>query len=228
MLQSSFLRKLCVVLILLLGGCGGCARHDTSKSVTFEQEESEYTLLIVADIDVIQSNPRAFEFVTYAVEHYFKERVGTHDQIIISGLSGNKRPLLFQGTPRDLRREMPTEEAFRKYLTAHSEQGRRINDGIAESLDYVAHTSSVKRGKAAPIALIVSSMVDGEPESKESDERVMAELIKFGKAGGQMAFYFCDQQRMAAVREKMEKAGFGWEILECDIHGRPPLPSYNR
>ena len=226
--QSSFLRKLCLVSTLFLSGCGGCARHDTSKSVTFEVEETDYTLLIVADIDVIQSNPRAFDFVTYAVEHYFKERVGTNDQIIISGLSGNKRPLLFQGTPRDLRREMPTEEEFRKYLVARSEKGRRINDGIAESLDFISHTSSVKRGKAAPIALIVSSMVDGEPESKESDDRVMAELIKYGKAGGQMAFYFCDQQRMAAVREKMEKAGFGWEILECDIYGRPPLPSFNR
>lgn len=223
-----FPKIVCLISGLLACHMSGCARRDTSRPVTFEQEETDYTLLIVADIDIISTNPRAFDFVTYAVEHYFKERVGTKDQIIISGLSGNKRPLLFQGTPRDLRREMPTEAEFRKYLVARSEKGRRINDGIAESLDFLAHTSSVKRGKAAPIALIVSSMVDGEPESKESDDRVMAELIKFGKAGGELAFYFCDQQRMAAVREKMEKAGFGWEILECDIHGRPPLPTYNR
>ena len=214
--------------VLILGGSGGCARHDTSQSVTFEQEAVDYTLLIIADIDVIKSNPRAFDFVTYAVDHYFQERVGTHDQIIISGLSGNKRPLLFHGTPSDLRQQMPTEEAFRKYLLDRSDPGRRINDGIADSLDYLAHTSSVKSGGAAPIALIVSSMIDGQPESQESDGRVMAELIKFGKAGGTMAFYFCDQTRMGAVRERMEKAGFGWEILECDIHGRPPLPTYHR
>lgn len=214
--------------IVLIASLCGCTRRDTSKAVSWEQEPTDYTLLIIVDIDTIKTNPRAADFITYAVNNYFRERVGTSDHIIISQLSGNKRPLLFQGTPRDLRQQMQTPEALRDYLIAASSQGRRINDGISESLDYVSHTTSVKRGGAAPIALIVSSMIDGNPESKESDDRMMGELIKFGNTGGQMAFYFCDQERMAYVRDKMEKAGFGWEILECDIYGRPPLPTYHR
>ena len=54
---------------------------------------------------------------------------------------------------------------------------------------FVSQTRSVTRGGAAPIALIVSSMIDGEPESSQSDDRMMQELIKFGNVGGQMAFY---------------------------------------
>lgn len=215
----------CLILLLVLSGC---QRRDTSKSVSWDQEPTDYTLMLAVDIDTIKNNPRASEFIIYAVDHYFRERIGTSDHIIISQLSGNKKPLLYDGTPTDLRRQMPTQEAFRDYLISHSSDGRRINDGISESLDYIGHTSSVKRGGAAPIALIVSSMVDGNPESQASDDRVMESLIKFGRSGGQMAFYFCDQERMASVREKMEKAGFGWEILECDINGRPPLPTFHR
>ena len=227
MLRKLFSHMVSIVLLFLML-LAGCTRRDTSKSVTFEQEPTDYTLLIVVDIDLIKSNPEAISFVTYAIEHYFRERIGSNDHIVISQLSGNNQPLLFQGKPRFLLEKFASPEDFRQFLISRSDPGRRINDGISESLDYLAHTSSVVRGGAAPIALIVSSMVDDHPESKESDDRVMAELIKFGNTGGQMAFYFCNQQRMASVREKMEKAGFGWEILECDVNGRPPLPTFHR
>ncbi len=137
--------------------------------------------------------------------------------------------MIFQGTPRTLREEYPSEQQFRDFLKSRGNPDRRINDGIVKSLKYISRTSGVKREGAVPVALIVSNMIDGEPESKESEERVMESLINFGtKTRGHIAYYFCDQNRMDVIEERMEKAGFTMTILECDANGRPPLPTFHR
>lgn len=214
------------LLPFLLAVFVGCQRRDTSAKVTWEQEPTKYTLLIVADIEVVKSDPRSYDFVIHAIDRYASDRMGEHDQVIISQISGNDRPLLFQGTPRELRRAMPNHEEFRNYLIAHSDPGRRLHEGLAESFDYVLNTSSVSRGKAVPVTLIISSMKEGENEASASKERFINALIKYHQAGGQMAFYFCDQQRMAWVREQTAKAGMTWTLLEGNPNGHPPLPSF--
>ena len=212
-------------LSVLIGAIVGCERRETADVSPFDQEPSDFVLLIAVDGDYVTDKPKAYELVTRAIDKYFHDRIGGHDQVIISQLSGNKEPLLWQGTPQHLRQEFPSQESFRSFLASHCDKGSRINDGIAESLDYVMRTNSVADGKAKTVAMILSDMIDDQPPSKRSDERLMKALIRYAKRGG-IGFYFVNQKRMADIEEKMERAGFRFRTLESDIHGRPPLPNF--
>ena len=65
----------------------------------------------------------------------------------------------------------------------------------------VMKTYSVAKGKAKAVTMIMSSMNDPQP-SAESDARFIEELVKYWKAGGQVAFYFVDQLRIEEIEEK--------------------------
>ncbi len=218
-------KQIVSMLLLVVTACSGCQKRDTRAKVTWDQEPTKYALLIIADIDVIKSDQRAYNFVVHAIDRYGRERLGEHDPVIISQLSGNDRPMLFHGTVRELRKAMPNQEAFKNYLVSHSDPGRRLNEGLAESLDYVLNTSSVSRGKAVPVTLVISSMMEGEGETSAAQDHFINELIKYHHAGGHMAFYFCDQRRMAWVKEQTKKAGITWTHLEGNPNGHPPLPN---
>ena len=111
-------------------------------------------------------------------------------------------------------------------LIARADQnGSRINDGIAESLDFVLNTHSVGQGKAKTVALILSDMLDNHPDQQASEKRLLEALTRYAQRGA-IAFYFCDQNKLSDMRKKMRQAGFRWSIIESDIHGNPPLPSF--
>lgn len=217
-----------ILLLFLIALLCGCRDPKQQAAVTWEQEPTDYTLLIIIDPDTVNKNPRAADFVVYALDYYFRDRVGTNDHVIISGL-GTEAPVMFEGNPRTLREDYPSEQQFRDFLKSRGNPDRKINDGVAKSLKYISRTSGVKRGGAVPVALIVSSMIDGQPESKDSEDRVIQSLIDFGTiTRGHIAYYFCDQNRLDVIDERMKKAGFNMTILECDVNGRPPLPTFHR
>lgn len=216
--------RILLLASLTLVACG-CERRDAASASPFQQETCDFVLLLAVDRDYVVQNDKAYEFVTYAIDRYFHDTIGSNNQVIIAQLSGTQAPLLWQGSPHDLRRQFANQEEFRNYLLTHGDSGSRINLGLAEALDYLMHSYSVANGKAKSVALILSDMIDDQPESKESERQLMDALIAYGRKGS-IGFYFCDQRRMADIRRKMEAAGFGWYTLECDIHGRPPLPSF--
>jgi len=209
----------------------GCERRDTSFASPFQQESSDYVLLVAVDLsgsfrELMTEDGKAYELLLHAIDQYHRDGIGSDFQIIITQLSGNRRPLLWQGKPQQLRREFPDPTAFRDFLIAHGDaDSSRINDGIAESIDYVLHTYSVAHGNARSVALILSDMEDTHDSQHESDLRLTTALTTFARRGN-IGFYFCDQERMADIRQKMKQAGIDMYILECDIHGRPPLPSF--
>ena len=220
-----------LVLVLAVFAVG-CEQRDTVSTSPFHQEECEYALLIAIDLsdsfkEYMAENGKAYDFVLHAVDQYFRARIGGNDQLIIAQLSGSKRPLLWQGTPHQLRREFPTREAFRDYLIAHADRkGSRINDGVAEAIHYVMHTRSVAQGTAKSAVLILSNMVDDQPNREKSDPRLMTALTTYARSGGAIGFYFCDQLRMDDLTQKMQQAGFRMCTLECDVNGHPALPDF--
>lgn len=209
----------------------GCERRDTSNISPFQQEPSGYVLLVAIDMsgsfrELMAEDGKAYNFVLQAIDQYHRDGIGNDFQIIITQLSGNQRPLLWQGEPQQLRREFPDPKAFHDYLIAHADpDSSRINDGIAESIDYVLHTYSVAQGNARTVALILSDMEDSQGSQEQSDPRLLTSLTTFARRGS-IGFYFCSQSRMADIRQKMKQAGIDMYILECDIHGHPPLPSF--
>lgn len=220
-----------LLLLVLLGCTLGCERRDMAGSSPFQQDACDYVVLIAIDVsgsfgEFMAEDGKAYEFALSAIDRYFNDRVGSNDQIIITQLSGSD-PLLWQGTPHQLRKDFRDPKAFRDYLVAHADQqGSRINDGLAESLDYVLSTYSLAHGNAKTVALILSDMVDNQPDQQASDQRLIDALTRYARRGA-IGFYFCDQSRLADIRKKMQKAGVRWYILEGDIHGNPPIPSFH-
>ena len=224
-------RTLICFALLLLVLLTGCERRETANVSPFQQEPCDYVLTIAIDLsdgfrEYMTADGKAYDLVLRAIEKYFRDRIGGHDQIIITQLSGNKRPILWQGTPQQLQREFPDSNAFREYVLAHATpHGCRLNDGIADSIDYTLRMNSVARGNAKSALMILSKMLDDQPEQVSSDARLMKALTTYAHRG-YIGFYFVDQLRMADITEKLEKAGFTMHTLECDFHGRPPVPSF--
>lgn len=225
-------RLLLIVLPIFIITNLGCERRDPASASPFHQDPADYVLLVAIDMsgsfrEYMTETGRAYEFILHALDRYFRDRLGGQDQVIITQLSGNNRPLLWQGTPQRLRREFPDPSAFRDYLIAHADaNSSRINDGIAESLDYVLHSQSVARGDAKTVALILSDMDDTHPQQDKSDVRLASALSTFA-GRGKVGFYFCCQERLGDMRSKMTQAGINDYVLECDIHTQPPLPSFD-
>jgi hypothetical protein len=222
--MRKLLSLFCFSVCIAVAGCGRV--RDKSQTVRFEQTINKYTLLIVADIDLIKSNPKAFDFISYAIDSYAHDCMSESGQIVIAQLSGNNHPLLYHGSPEQLRKELSDREAFKSYLIAHSDPGRRLCDGLAESLEYTLKSYSVSQGKSATVALVVSTLNEGTAETPETEQRFVDTLVKFHRSGAKPAFYFCDQRRMKWIEEQTAKAGMSWVTLEMDINGRPPLPKF--
>ena len=217
---------LCVLLMT------GCEKIDESQFSPLQPESCEYVVMVAIDMSssfggYMAEDGKAYEFMQQVVERYFRDRIGGNDQIIITQLSGNKRPLLWQGTPFQLRKDFPNKAAFRDFLIAKANpNGSRINDGIRESLRYLLHTHSVGRGNAKTVALILSDMEDSFEDQEESDQRLIDSLTNYAKRGS-IGFYYCSQDRLEDIENKLEQAGISMYVLECDIHGNPPLPSFD-
>jgi|GEM_PF-3461272 len=217
--------------LLLLASLAGCERRDSANVSPFQQEPCDYVLTIAIDLsdgfrEYMTADGKAYDLILRAIEQYFRDRIGGHDQIIITGLSGDDEPLLWQGTPQHLRREFPDSNAFRAFLIAHAKpNGCRLNDGIADAIDFTLNTNSVARGKAKTALMILSRMIDDQPDQEASDARLMKSLTEYAHRG-YIGFYFCSQKRMKDVREKLKKAGIETQTIECGIHGKPPVPSF--
>lgn len=231
MKQLLITTTLSATLVGALFCASGCHERDTTKAASLQPDSSEYVLLVAIDMsgsfrEFMAEGGRAYTFLLTALDEYHQQGLGSDFQVIVTQLSGNDEPLLWQGTPRQLRRDFPDPESFRDFLIAHADSGSsRINDGIAESIDYVLHTHSVARGNAKTVALILSDMEDNHSDDEASERRLMDALTTYAGRGG-IGFYFCSQKRMAGIRRKMEQAGYDMYILESDIYGRPPIPNF--
>jgi len=231
--QSFSFFPVSILLIAVLLCAAGCETREVAGIPSLQQETCEYVLLIAIDCsgsfrDYMTVEGKGFEFVQFALDKYFGDRIGgNNDQIVITQLSGS-RPLLWQGTPQELRRDFPNANAFRDYVLAHADQqgGSRLNLGVAESLDYVLSTYSVAQGNAKTVALICSDMLDNHPDPEASEQRFIDALTRYARRGA-IGFYFCDQTKLADIRRKTEQAGFRWVIIEPEFHGRPPMPNFD-
>lgn len=217
------------LLVILLAV--GCEPVDQSQMTPLQPESCEYVVLVAIDMSssfrtFMAEDGKAYDFVSQVVEQYFRDRIGGNDQIIITQLSGNNKPLLWQGTPFELRREFPDRQSFRDFLLAKADpNSSRINDGVHESLKYLMRTHSVAHGNAKTVALVLSDMEDSSGDEEQSSQRLISTLSTFAKRG-HIGFYYCSQHRMEEIEQKLEEAGMTMYVLECDIHGRPPMPNF--
>jgi hypothetical protein len=226
--------QLCVLVLAYVAGCKPRDKIADAAD-TIGRDESAFKLMIVLDLSgsfqgLMVDNGHAWRFTMYCVDEYFKSRIGNeHDEIIIAQISGERRSLLWKGTPRRLREEFSSAAKFRDFLRrSASPNGSLVHAGSAHAVKYMTSQKAVQDGKAKSAVLILSDFLDNGPNPETTEQQAMDEFTKYIDMGGQLGLYYVDQDRYFHWREKFNAAGYDMVPVEVDIQGRPPLPKFEQ
>src|SRR5260221_7457613 len=153
---------------LTLTGCEQVSREETGS--VLNAQDPEFVLCVAIDLSgsfaemMSEGNGRAYRFLLSAIDRYFRGTVGDNVRIIIAQLSATDRPLLWDGTPRTLRKQFPDAQSFRQFLIKNSNpNGSRLHDGIRDELTYLMSLPGVASGKTKSCLLVLSDMDDNFP-----------------------------------------------------------------
>lgn len=216
-------------IFLAVAGCE--KRADQQAAGPFQEDDSSYVLMVVLDLsgsfrELMFDDGAAYQFTTYALDRYFKDRIGTDDQLILAQLSGEKNTLVWQGTPRQLREQFPTPEKFRRFLQSYAVPGGSVvHDGVSHAVRYLMSHPAVRRGKARSALLVLSDMQDTTGDDG-SEDRVLNVLTQYINSGGVAGFYYVGQDEYFTWVDHFTNAGFDTCVVEMDIQGRPKLPVF--
>ncbi len=221
---------LCLTVVLFCG-CEPRRQSPADSSSTFAHQESQYVLTVLLDMSgsfqhEMTDGGKAHRFNMRIIDRYFRERLGSNDQLIIAQISGDSRSLLWQGTPLQLRKDFPSATAFGEFLRSKTNpQGSLVHDAIASTVDYILADPNVSSGTAKSALFVLSDLAD-TASSPESKERALQSLAAYGQAGGVVGLYYVDQSLVPEWRTNLRLAGIQESCVEADIVGTPTLPRF--
>jgi hypothetical protein len=221
--------RLAICLSILLG-CG-CDKRRQAPTTFAVRDESQYVLIILLDLSgsfhqQMTEGGQAHRFSMQVIDHYFRERIGTNDKLIIAQISGEERALLWEGTPLQLQKDFPSSTAFGEFLRSKANpDASLVYEAIIHTIDYVLSDPSVSSGNAKSAIFVLSDMSDNgsKPESKQ---RALQALAAYGESGGVVGLYYVDQLLVPEWRTILRDAGIPEICVESDIVGRPNLPNF--
>lgn len=219
------MRKVLFVAVML-SGCGLEPRREAPRSFVERDSQSHVAILLDMSGSFAQEmadGGKAFAFTMSVIDRYFRERVGSDDQLTISQISADGRALIWQGTPQSLRREF-TAASFRDLLKSKSNaNGSLVHAAMAQTLNHLMDEPAVASGKSKACLLILSDMI----ETGGGDEQQAIEAIhRFGSVGGSIGMYFVDQRLVSSWRQVLQSAGLKDCCVESEIVRRPILPNF--
>lgn len=220
--------------VMLVALMIGCEKRRHREEVTLAVDDSRFVLAIVLDLSrsfsqLMAEDGKGYEFALLVIDQYFRDRIGTRDKVIIAQISGTKRSPLWEGTPTELRQQFPNAEAFRKFLMRKADPSRSyVHEGVTQVLDYVMADPSVSNGKAKSAMFVLSDMLDSGagPSSRNSKQKVIDTLTKYGQGGGIVGLYYVDLGLVPEWRQILQDAGLKHCTVQSDIVGKPMLPTF--
>ena len=108
----TLIATLVIVTLAALAGGTGCSprRSRAEEAHGFEQQRVDSILILVIDLsgsfmELFKPDGKASAHLLEAIQNYFQARVGrsTNDRLIIAQISGAQQPIVFEGSPADLR-----------------------------------------------------------------------------------------------------------------------------
>lgn len=225
--------KMALAALVVAAGLGWLA-YDSSRPVAEENELAdgrEYERVVVVGIDLSGSflplmadKGKAWEFLLKGIDRYM--RGNGSEKLILVQLSGNSGALIWDGTPTQLRKDFPDQEAFRKHLQSKADvNASRLHDGITEALEYLntlpGVTAKTKR------ALLVLSDMEDNLSAPGSEQRLLRSLQEFAKRGGAVGMYFVSHPLVPRWRATLQAAGVRHHAVESHIVTSPTLPSFD-
>ena len=222
-----------LLLVCLIGSLvAGCARRQEATSdVEFAEEESDYVLAVVFDLsgsfsDLMANEGKGYEFAVAVLDRYFRNRSGTRDKVVLAQISGTSEPLLWEGSPLQLRQDFPTADSFRQFLLGRADpNGSLAHDGLAKTINYLSADRRVARGKAQSAVFVLSDMLDNSADSAAED-RLADAIDTYARTDGTIAMYYVNQTLVPHWEQQLRDAGVRKYLVECEIVGRPRLPGF--
>jgi hypothetical protein len=209
----------------------GCDRRRESKTFAVPGDESECVIAVLVDLsgsflDRMTEGGEGHEFLLSLLDQYFRDRIGTNDQVILAQISATvDQSLLWQGTPLELRQQFPDAHAFSEFLRSKADpQGSCVHNAIVQTVEYVMSLPNVANGKSKSALFVLSDLIDNGPQSGASRGQVIEVLSQYFKRGGESFFYFVDQRLIPVWHRDLQKAGLEFSLLP-DIR-RPSLPHF--
>jgi hypothetical protein len=225
MLRRTFLSVLALA-------CAGCKRRQDYSAVTFESDV-EHKVVVAIDLsgsflDLMAEKGYAYEFLMQVLDKYGRDR--STDHIILAQLSGNNRPLLFEGTAYALRKKFPSANAFRDFLIANSDPGAsRLADGFSDVLEYVVRDPLVRNRTVKTCCLVLSDLDNNVVSAKgDTSSRFRKALAAYKQSEGFLVFYFASTQPEIVdpwIRG-LNESGIRYH-MEGGIVDHPTLPSFD-
>jgi hypothetical protein len=220
------------LIVGLIAVCGCTPRSPSALEEGFVLHQPRgYVLTVLLDLsgsfsDRMVDDGKAWEFLLTVIDEYFKNRVGENDEIIVAQISGNRgRALLWKGTPSQLRSDFSSPEAFGEFIRSKADPNQsNVYDNIAQSVEYLSSDQDVSSGKAKSAVLILSDLLDNDPNRDATWQRLQKSLAHYGSQGGVVGCYFVDQQLVPEWNDLLARTGIRTFVVEPDIAGNPQLP----
>ena len=215
---------------LLLVFLVGCEKRINTDVANFDDGDTEYVLAIVVDMsgscaDLFNDGGRGYGFLMDVLTKY-QRAVPTDGKVIIAQMSATDNPLLYEGSPAELRRDFPSAKAFRDSILAKSNpSASRLHEGMAATFKYILRHRAVRHG-AKPAVFLLSDLLDNASQP-EHEQQVLDSLQEFADKDGICGFYFVHQTETAKWDEALADAGVKDYRVSDQIVAHPPLPLFD-
>lgn len=224
--------KRLMVLIVMLSGCVPVNESEENVKVEpLQAPKRDYVLAIPVDIsgsfldEMFGRHGRGYRFVQMAIDRLFRDRMGTDDHVLLAQLSTGQ-PLLWEGSPRDLKRRFKNADALKNFIAGHAGGTSHLYAGVADTLEYLYALPGVRDGETKVCVLILSDMQDNSPTLEADKTRMIQALRKMKDVKAGIGFYFVDAGELAGTRQCMIDAGIDPRFIESGIVENPPLPTF--
>jgi hypothetical protein len=209
----------------------GCEPAGDARREIIAPEDCKFKLAVIVDMSpsfasLMADQGQAYQMLLEVVDRYLRDTIGSQDRIILAQISGKQPALIWDGTSLELRQQFDPPK-FAAFLHVHSEpMGSPVYEVTAETLEYMMADPAVESGKTTPILLILSDMQDTSLATAELKDRLLSDLRNYGKVGGTLGIYFCDQERVARWKKGLADAGIKHSFVESGIVTTPTLPNF--
>ncbi|TWT51735.1 hypothetical protein KOR42_34220 [Thalassoglobus neptunius] len=229
---------LMLLLAMMISGCG--APRDKSPAAepqVFQgarpqsrNEPATRVVMILMDLsgsftEKMANDGEAYQFALNVIDQYFRSQSGTNDNIVLAQISGTRRSLLWEGSPRQLRETFPSADSFREFLLSNADpRGSLVHEGMRNAIDYLTHHSVYGTSNAKTVTLVLSDMDD--TSFGDSEERLNKSLVANAHNQGAIGIYFCNQLTVEDWKQRLASAGYINYVVESEIVGKPQLPKF--
>ena len=161
----------------------GCEKRSEVDTPAIQQPQYEMIVMIQLDTsgsfrDILQR--KGHRFCMAVIDKYFRNRMGSNDRLILAQISGTNRSLFWDGQPRNLKHDYPSEQAFTNFLMSRPDPGgSRVFDSMADGLEYLTTYPGVPEGKTKVAAICLTDMDDNFPDMDKSKARLVKAMTEW-------------------------------------------------